>query len=443
MTMGTVSASGVHRGQEQNPSEAGAGRRGGHAAGGGGLIVLLALVAFALNLRSPLTAIPPVINDIRADLGISPVAVSLLTSIPVLCFGLLTPIASLLIARAGIELAIFVTLGGLILGTVLRASGGMEMALAGTVVIGAALTVGNIVSLLIIARDFSRRTPAVTGIYTSALNVGTMLTSALTAPLATRFGWRSALIVWVLLAVLAGALWSLALLHHRRLAVRERASPAAASAAAKPGETFQPLPKSIGPVGRRPLVWLLAAAFAGHLFVYYGLTAWLPMYLMQADGMDATAAGVAASVFQILALLGSFGVPALAATRWLSRATLLIGIALAWFVTPLGFLLMPGQWFLWAIVGGIASGGGFTVIFMLIMEHSATLAENRKISALVQGLGYTLAAAGPFIVGSMRQISEGWAAGFLFLAGIASLMVLIGFGVSRLTRPGRGEDVCA
>lgn len=425
-----------------NSAEAEAGgRRSDHAAASGGsLIVLLALVAFALNLRSPLTAIPPVITEIRADLGISPVTVSLLTSIPVLCFGLLTPIASMLIARTGIEISVFVTLGGLALGTVLRAAGGMDMALTGTVVIGAALTVGNIVSLLIIARDFPSRTPAVTGVYTSALNVGTMLTSALTAPLATLFGWRIALIVWVLLAVLAGVLWSLAFLYHRRAAARAPTSPVAprpVSPEAKQGKMPVSWPRPTGAVWRRPLVWLLAAAFAAHLFVYYGLTAWLPMYLMQADGMNATSAGFAASAFQILALLGSFGVPTLAATRWLSRAFLLIGIALAWFVTPLGFLLAPGQWFLWAIVGGIASGGGFTVIFMLIMEHSATLNENRKISALVQGLGYTLAAAGPFVVGSMHQISQGWATGFLVLAGVATLMVMVGFGVSRLTRPGR------
>ncbi len=427
--MGTGAVS-PNDGQSGQQDEASARHRGGDAARGGGLIVLLALLIFALNLRSPLTAIPPIIDDIRSDLGIGPAMASLLTSIPVLCFGLLTPIASLLIARTSIETSIFVTLGGLILGTVLRAMGGVNTVLVGTVVIGAALTIGNIVSLMIIARDFPRRSPVVTGLYTSALNVGTMLSSALTAPLAAFFGWRLALGVWILLAILAGVLWSLVLLHHRRSARRVKAE---ASPIAAPGDPAPVRPRSSEPIWRRSLVWLLVGAFAAHVFIYYGLTAWLPTYLMQADGMAATTAGFAASAFQILALLGSFGVPALAATRWISRATLLIGIAVAWFVTPIGFLLAPGQWLLWAIAGGIASGGGFTVIFMLIMDHAATLNENRKISSLVQGLGYTLASSGPLIVGSMREASDGWAAGFLFLGAIALLMAAIGFGVARRT----------
>ena len=85
-----------------------------------GSAALLALVVLAFNLRSPLTAIAPVIGDIRADLGIGAAMAGLLTTVPVLCFGVLTPAASLLIARTSIDAAVLATLGGLVAGLVVR-----------------------------------------------------------------------------------------------------------------------------------------------------------------------------------------------------------------------------------------------------------------------------------------------------------------------------------
>ncbi|MDR3438339.1 MFS transporter [Telmatospirillum sp.] len=398
--------------------------------------MLIALIALALNLRSPLTAISPVIADIRADLGIGPAMAGLLTSIPVLCFGVLTPVASVLIARVGIEASIFVTLGGLALGTVIRSAGGLFLVLAGTVVIGAALTVGNIVCLMIIARDFPRRLNSVTGFYTSALNVGTMLTSALTAPLAGLFGWRAAIGFWVVLALVATLLWWRALRRRNDALIAAPATAVTSLPPSRPVKTTALPVRSTTSVWRSSLVWLLVLAFSTHLLLYYGLTAWLPAYLTQADGLDATTAGFAASAFQILSLLGSFGVPVLATTWRIPRAWILIGVAAAWFVTSLGLLMAPGHWFLWSITGGVACGGGFTAIFTLVMARARDLDENRRISSAVQGLGYALAAVGPLAIGSLHQASGTWTSSFFLLCFAAVLMTSSGIGLLRSRRPG-------
>jgi len=384
--------------------------------GEGGAV--LALVVIALNLRGPVTAVSPILGEIRADLAIDPVTAGLLTSIPVLCFGLLTPLASALIGRIGVTAAMFVTLAGAGLGEGLRAGGGLGWVLAGTLVIGAGLTIGNIVSLLVIARDFPGRTRAVTGVYTSALNVGTMLTSALTAPLAVVWGWRGALAAWSGLAVLAALLWGWSVAHPPATAARPAPAPPHPPAAAR------------GPVWRRPLARLLVVAFTAHLLIYYGLTAWLPLFLQQAAGMSPTEAGLAASAFQILALLGSFGAPAL--TRWIALPPLLVAIAVAWALVPPLLVALPSFWPLAAIIGGFATGGGFTVTFMLIQEHSASLDDNRRLSSLVQGLGYAIAAAGPLVIGAVHQASASWSAAFLLLDLAALAMALAGGTILRL-----------
>ncbi|MGL6018839.1 MAG: hypothetical protein ACRC0C_09315, partial [Gibbsiella quercinecans] len=126
-------------------------------------LLLFAFITLAMNLRAPLTSLPSVIEFIKADLHINSGLAGLLTTIPVLCFGALAPAASAVIARVGIEKAIYFTLFGVTLGTLLRSADGLSLVLAGTLLLGAALTLGNIASLMVIARDFQHRSSLITG----------------------------------------------------------------------------------------------------------------------------------------------------------------------------------------------------------------------------------------------------------------------------------------
>jgi CP family cyanate transporter-like MFS transporter len=49
--------------------------------------LLLALILVAFNLRPPLTSVPTVASDIRADLGYGTVALGALTTLPILAMG--------------------------------------------------------------------------------------------------------------------------------------------------------------------------------------------------------------------------------------------------------------------------------------------------------------------------------------------------------------------
>ena len=94
---------------------------------------------------------------IAADLGISAATAGLLTGLPVLCFALATPAASALLARGGAR-----PRGGDLAGRaagrhVLRSLDGLPCALAGTLLIGVAITVGNVAVPVVIARDLPHR----------------------------------------------------------------------------------------------------------------------------------------------------------------------------------------------------------------------------------------------------------------------------------------------
>ena len=148
--------------------------------------VLVGLLLFALTLRGPFVVISTVTGELNSELGMSVTAIGVLTSLPVLCFGLAAPGASALIARLGVERSVLLSLVGTMVGVLIRSTGGIPGALFGTLVMGLAITVGNVVSPVLIGRDFRGRAATVTGGYTAALNVGSMITLTATGPLVIR-----------------------------------------------------------------------------------------------------------------------------------------------------------------------------------------------------------------------------------------------------------------
>lgn len=379
----------------------------------------------ALNLRGPLAALPSVSRALQGDLAVTAGAVGLLTGIPVLCFGLSAPLASLLIARSGLHGAVLVALAGVAAGTVLRSAGGYPAALAGTVVLGLAITVGNIALPVVIGEDFPTAVALVTALYTAALNIGSTLTSVVTPVVATQVGWRAALASWGVLAAVAVAAW---LASARARAAHPPAPAAAVAGAARTGP----------PVWRRVGTWGLAAAFAGQAFGYFGTTAWLPSLLLdELDGLDLATAGASASIFQVTAVAGALCVPLLLRTTGRPRLVLWL-VCAAWATLPVGLLAAPSLWWLWCALAGAAQGGGITVVFVAITTRSAGADEGRQTSALVQGAGYAVAALGPSAVGAAHDATGAWQVPLLVIAASIGVLLVAGSLVLPARQAARG-----
>jgi len=391
------------------------------------LFILLAFFALSLNLRAPITSLPPIIQDLTAIFHISGGFAGFLTSIPVLCFGLLTPLIGFLMKNIRLETTIFLTLAGIALGTFVRSAGGINAIVAGTAIIGVALTAGNIAGLLVIGREFPHRINAMTGLYVFGMSWGAMGTMALTAPLSLAIGWRPALALPALLALVAIALWLAVGFHEykeNRILMQLQNHPE--EPAATSSQTEAATASSASSVMKLPLVWVLSAAFAAHTFLFYGITAWLPVYLTQSIQMSDATAGVAASLFQFMGLLGCFGLPLLAGTQRFSTRILFLIVTLSWAATAVGLWTAPRLWGVWVAFGGIGGGGGFTVIFSMIMRYAKDLNENRSISTVVQTMGYIIAAISPFAIGHLHDASGNWQGSMALLSGAALLMILCG-----------------
>jgi CP family cyanate transporter-like MFS transporter len=83
-------------------------------------------------------------------------------------------------------------------GNMLRLEPSMAALFAGTVLVGSAIAVGNVVMPAAIKQDFAHRAGLMMGLYTMSLFVGAAFASGLTAPLLPVLGgsWRAALAIW-------------------------------------------------------------------------------------------------------------------------------------------------------------------------------------------------------------------------------------------------------
>ena len=404
-----------------------------------------AIVLVALNFRGPIVAPAPVIGDVRADLGMSATVAGLLTTIPVLCFALATPFASWVIARFTAERAVSLSLVIVLVGTVVRSIPHEAALLIGTAVIGIGITIGNVVIPVVIRRDTSpERVGLVTGVYTSALNVGSMITSLGTAPIAAAWGWPVAIAVWGVLAIVAAAAWTYTV--------------GAGAAWRGTDHDSEPLPVT-GPIdqvldtgsvrtvtshggpaevetlphpAKRWVTWGLMLAFGGQAFSYYALTAWIPTLLHDEIGFDTASSGASSSVFQILAVVGALGVPVLA-SRFRPRVIIVL-VAFFWLAMPLGLLVAPQLWLLWSVLGGAAQGGGITIIFIVIVRLVSNDDDARRMSAFVQGGGYLLGSAGPLVAGALHGATGGWTAPLLTVLVAVLLLGVVGSVAARKVR---------
>ncbi|HEV6952907.1 MAG TPA: MFS transporter [Promicromonospora sp.] len=405
-------------------------------ASSGGLALLVAVLAFALNLRTPITSLPPVMADVATGLGLDQTLTGLLVGIPALCFSIVAPAASALIARLGPYPAVTVALLGVVAGTLVRSAGsgttGVVAAFAGTVLLGAAITVGNVVVPVIIARDFADRTAPATGLYSSVMNLGSVLATSLTAPLAALLGWQGAVASWSLMAVAALVVW----LVTTRRAGLPRATPTDPDRpGAVPGRPAPERPDETWTgVLRRPLTWVLSLAFAGQSFSYYAVTGWLPELLRDLLGVSVTTAGNAAAPFQGLAIAGSVLVPLVLATRAPMRVAA-VAMGVLWAVLPAGLLLAPQWWLVWVCLSGIAQGGNFVVIFTVAAQRCRTVAQTRRTVAAVQTVGYAVAATAPSVIGAVHAASGGWTAALLVMLGSTLTLGVAEVVATRRPRP--------
>nr|WP_229805617.1 MFS transporter [Microbispora rosea] len=368
-------------------------------------LIAAGITLAALNLRTAVTSVGTVLDEVSAGLHMSGAMTGLLTTLPVMSFalfGALTPAMSRRVGEQRLLLAAIVLLAA---GQALRSLVDSAVPfLAASAVALAGGAIGNVVIPALIKRHFPRRAGAMTTVYSTALAAGTMVAAAATVPVQQAAGgdWHVALGVWAALAAVAVIPW----LALRRDEPERRSTPAGADGLA-----------------RSRLAWAVAGYFGSQSLIAYVMFGWLPL-LLRDNGYTAGQAGLVLAVFTGLGIPVSMAVPALA-TRMSGQRPMVIAFGVLYAAGFAGLLTGQALW-AWSIL--VAVGGGtFPLALAMLALRTRTAAGTAALSAFGQSTGYFIAGAGPITFGLLHEVSGGWALPFGLLFAALAVQVVTGW----------------
>lgn len=365
------------------------------------VLPLVAIVGLALALRSPISSLAVVLPEARHNLSLSGPMTSLLTALPVLCFAVVGLWLGPRLGRIGLHRAAVVVLAVMTVGVLVRAAAPSGIVLvAGTLLILAAIAAGNVLVPAVARAHFPHRIALVSSIFGAAIIGGSTLGAVQGEWTEAAWGWRAALAgVAVLLGVMV-VVWIPLLAQDREVA--------------PPGSGYTV--RQIAGVGA---VWPLVVCFGLVSAQAYAQLGWYPVILRDA-GLSSAAA---ASAFAVLTGVGIPTMLSLAAlTRLLGDQGAIVLFAAATGVGWFGLLWSPttATW-LWSALIGFGAGS-FAWTMSMLARHTESPTSTAALSSFVQGIGFILAAVGPFGVGVLHDATGTWTVAL-------GLLVLTGFGL--------------
>lgn len=372
------------------------------------------LVLVALCLRAPFAAVGPLLGQLGDELGLSTGALAVVTALPLVCFGLVSPFAPALAARVGVHGAVLVGVVLIAAGVLLRVAGAPGL-FAGTVLLSGGIAVGNVLLPAVARAEYGARAAVVLGLITAAMSGSAAVGAGLARPMSAAAGSATAgLLLWGAL-VLAAVLAMGVLARARRGVPRPDAAPTGARTA----------------ILRDRVALAVTLYFGFQSLSFYAMLTWLADVLEAESGVSSVAAGGLLAVATGLAVPLALVVPGLAGRRPGQQGWVLLG-ALPAMAAIIGLLVAPeAAPLLWATLYGIGSGVAFPLSMMLIVARSRDVAQTGRLSATAQSVGYLLAATGPLGVGLLHDVTGAWGPGLGLMLAAVVLQLVAGLAAAR------------
>jgi CP family cyanate transporter-like MFS transporter len=373
---------------------------------------LALIVLVALNLRPAIAAVGPLLADIRADLDLSSATAGALTTLPVLCFGAFGLLAPALRRRFREELLLVASMILLVTGLLVRTGPLPATLFCGTVMVGIAISVGNITVPAIIKRDHPAHVTLVTAVYSTALTVSAAIASGVAVPIkdATGGDWRTPLALVAVPALLAGLAWV----------------PRARRGTGRPAAVASPSLK----LWRDRLAWQVTAFMGLQSLLAYVTFGWLPT-ICQDRGLSAADAGLVLAVSSFVQAIGGLAVPAV--DRRLRDQRPLVAAVGALTVAGFAGIVWAPVSLVWvaAFVLGLGQGAGFALALAFIGLRAGDAQVTARLSGMAQGIGYLIAATGPFAFGILHDLTGGWNVPVGLAIAVAVLEIIPGLAAGR------------
>lgn len=376
----------------------------------GRLLALLGILLVALNVRTAVSSLSPIVDRVSADIPLDELGLGVIGMLPPIAFALSAVVGPFVARRLGIEAALAIACAVMIAGPIVRAfAGSYAVLVLGSALALAGMGFGNVLLPPAVKKYFPDRIGPVTAGYVTLLAVSTAIAAALAEPVAIAAGWRVSLGVWAALAAMALVPWAILLLGRRSVAGDE-----AVVAEVR-------VPRG---VWRSSVVRALALLMMVSAFATYAMFAWLPTIVADVAGVTKVEAGNYLALYSIIGLPLGLVIPVLAARVRRSPAWIIVIGVLSVAAANLGLVLVPGilTW-LWIVLGGVG-GMLFPLVLALINLRTRSTQGSIALSGFVQSLGYGGGALGPLVLAATHDATGGWTLPLLIVIGV-SLIGLI------------------
>lgn len=375
------------------------------------LLLLSAVAVAAVNLRTGIASLGPVLDDVLGAFNASGSLAGAITAMPGFFFGIMGLAAVPLATRIGLSRTLF---GGMVLtllGLALRPwVGDVAVFLILTACVVGGIALGNVLLPAWVKSHGGRHAVMLMTVYSAGLGVSGTL-----GPLSAVWfagDWRKVIFVWAFLAAAQVMVWAVVLPRTGRDV--PSAGPEQASA------------------GSLQKVSLWRSSTARYLMFFFGLQAmnayiqmgWLPKIYMD-NGVSGSTASIGLSVIGAFTIIGGLLMPGIIARVHDLRPFPAVFAV----VTVLGY---AGLWLapssvplLWSVLLGIG-GCCFPTAIALIPARSRSPLVTARLSGFVQPYGYFIAGAGPLVLGLVHDRIGSWDGILVVLALIAVVMGVVG-----------------
>jgi MFS transporter, CP family, cyanate transporter len=373
-------------------------------------LAVVGVVFVALNMRTAVAEIPPVLPD----LGLSSAAQSVLAAVPVICFGLAALGAPALRTWLGEERGVLLALVVLFAGILARAVWPESVGLfGGTVLAGCAIAVMNVLVPSLVRRRCPGHVGLMMGVYTTALVGGGSLAAATTVPLrdAADGSLHVALGIWAIPVLIGIVAW---------LPQRGHGAPPATPGARE----------AIRALARSPVAWYVTAFMGLQSLLYFAPLSWLPA-IHRDQGIDPATAGVLLSTMNLISIPTTFLAPVLAHKMRDQRKAVAGSVALT-AIGLAGVLLAPSSTALvWVVIMGLGQGAALSLALLMIVLRAGDDNTAARLSSMAQGFGYLLAATGPLLMGLLHAATGDWTVPLLALIALCGAELAAGLAAGR------------
>lgn len=388
------------------------------------ILSVIVVILIAGGLRSPMTAVSPVLNEILSEFGLSTLKGSLLTSIPLIVFASCSVLISRIGIKTNINYSLIYSLIFLSLGLYIRVYSGSLFLFFGSFLIGLGICIGNVMTPAYIKKIFPNKVGVMTGVFAVAMNLIAAIASGMSITIGewTELGWRGSLGIWTFWGLLALLAISLETIIGNKNKIAEQK------------KTEQK--KSTFNVFRSKQAWNISVFMGIQSLVYYCLVALLPTVLID-YGMQEAETGIVLSVIQ-LAMLPIMFISPVIATKMKNQKLMIYIVGILMFAGIAMLTLLKAEYiYVTATLIGMASGLAFSLSILFFSLKSKTMDGTIKISGKAQSIGYLIAAFGPPIFGMLHDWDMSWKSSLYFLLIMICIMTVFGL---RAARPHYIED---